>query len=61
MADLSPSIFVNPSGILCFTVVLFGRPLFTVIDVQPRFDGYDVNGNLINNDDWVWVTTLDFK
>lgn len=48
-------IFVNPSGLLCYTVVLFGRPLFTMIDVVPQFDGYDVNGDIIDENDWSYV------
>jgi len=48
-------IFVNPSGLLCYMVVLFGRPLFTMIDVVPRFDGYDVNGDIINENDWSYA------
>jgi hypothetical protein len=46
------NLFVNPHGVLCATVILFGKPLFTMIDVQPRFDGYDVEGKIINPDDW---------
>lgn len=45
-------IFVNPSGLLCYTVILFGKPLFTMIDVVPQFDGYDVIGKIINENDW---------
>lgn len=48
-------LFVNPIGVLCFTAVLFNRQLFTVIDVHPRFDGYDVNGKIINENDWIWI------
>lgn len=48
------SLFVNPKGQLCFTVSLFGTPLFTMIDVEPRFDGYDINGEVINENDWCW-------
>lgn len=47
-------IFVNPSGVLCFTVTLFGKQLWTDIDVVPKFDGYDVSGNIINENDWGW-------
>lgn len=45
-------IFINPNGVLCFTVKLFGKQLFTLIDVHPQFDGYDVNGNVINQNDY---------
>lgn len=48
-------IFVNPSGLLCYTVILFGRPLFTVIDVVPRFDGHGIDGDIINENDWIYV------
>lgn len=47
-------LFVNPKGILCVTIVLFNRQLFTMIDIVPVFDGYDVNGNIINLNDWSW-------
>lgn len=50
------NLFVNPNGKLCFTVVLFGKEIFTIIDVVPQFDGYDVNGNIINLNDWSWAT-----
>ncbi len=53
-ADVTRSVFVNPNGVLCKTVVLFGNPRFTMINVQPRFDGYDVNGNIINLNDWCY-------
>lgn len=45
---------MNPAGVLCTTVVLFGKPLYTLIGVEPRFDGYDVNGKVINPNDWCW-------
>lgn len=47
-------LFINPHGILCYTVALFGRELFTAINVTPRFDGYDVVGNIINENDFLW-------
>jgi hypothetical protein len=50
--DNISSIFINPNGVLCKTVVLFGKPKFTMINVKPRFDGYDVNGKIINQNDW---------
>jgi hypothetical protein len=50
-------LFINPNGMLCYTIILFGKPLFTMIDVQPRFDGYDVNGKVINMNDWTWIHT----
>ncbi len=46
------TLFVNPNGILCKTIVIFNRPLFTMIDVIPEIDGYDVSGKIINIDDW---------
>jgi hypothetical protein len=51
------NLFVNPNGDLCLTVVLLGKPRFTMINVQPRFDGYDVNGNIINTNDWSYEHT----
>jgi hypothetical protein len=54
MDELS-NIFINPNGKLCSTVILFDKQLFTLIDVEPRFDGYDVAGNIINLNDWVWI------
>lgn len=48
-------VFANPKGELCTTVTLFGKQLFTLLRVEPRFDGYDVAGNVINPDDWCWV------
>jgi hypothetical protein len=53
-------LFVNPSGVLCFTIVLFKKEYFTIIDVCPRFDGYDVNGNVINEHDWCWISNKIF-
>jgi len=47
-------IFINPNGVLCFAVVLFDKHIMTVIDVVPEFDGYDVHGNIINENDWGW-------
>ena len=28
-------LFVNPNGVLCYTVKLYNREIFTMIDVQP--------------------------
>ena len=50
------SIFVNHKGVLCCTVILFGKEVLTCIDVEPMFDGYDINGNIINANDWNWVS-----
>ena len=49
------AVFANPKGELCTTVTLFGKQLFTLLRVEPRFDGYDVAGNIINPDDWCWI------
>ena len=53
--DQSNTIFINPNGVLCKTIVLFGKPILTMIDVCPSFDGYDVNGKIINEFDWLWI------
>lgn len=47
-------IFVNPNGVLCHAVILFGKHIMTEIDVVPEFDGYDINGNIINESNWGW-------
>ena len=47
-------LFINPNGQLCYTVILFGKSLFTMVGVEPQFDGYDINGNIINLEDWSW-------
>lgn len=49
------SVFVNPKGKLCKTVILFGKPLMTMIDITPKFDGYDVRGKVINENDFSFV------
>lgn len=48
-------LFVNPNGQLCFEVRLFNKALFTMIDVEPQFDGYDVGGNILNFEDFSYV------
>jgi hypothetical protein len=48
-------LYVNPNGELCSKVILFGKHLFDILRVEPRFDGYDVNGNIINENDWAWI------
>lgn len=53
--DIAGNVFINPNGVLCKTSVLFGTPKFTMINIQPRFDGYNVNGNIINQNDWSYV------
>ena len=52
MINTLSEVFVNPNGVLCKTVLLFGKPKFTMINVCPRFDGYDINGQIINVNDW---------
>jgi hypothetical protein len=47
--------FVSPTGYYCFTVSMFGKQLFTLINVHPRFDGYSIDGKVINENDWGWV------
>jgi hypothetical protein len=56
--NVTSSVFINPNGVLCKTVVLLGKARFTMINVQPRFDGYDVNGNIINLNDWCYEHCL---
>ena len=48
-------LFINKHGKLCYEVRLFNKPIFTMIDVSPQFDGYDVNGNIINIHDWSFI------
>jgi hypothetical protein len=47
-----PKLFINPNGVLCNNVIMFGKHLFTMIDVYPVFDGYDINGDIIDVNDW---------
>ena len=47
--------FINPNGILCATIVLFGKELFTMIDISFEFMGEDVNGDIINHDDYLAI------
>ncbi len=49
------TIFINPKGILCKTIELFGKPVLTMIDICPSFDGYNVRGEIINEFDWLWI------
>jgi len=51
MSEAVPKLFINPNGVLCNTVIMFGKPFFTIIDVYPVFDGYDVNEDVRNIDD----------
>ncbi len=48
-------IFINPNGVLCVTIFFFEKPFLTKIDISPKFDGYDVNGKIINESDWIWI------
>lgn len=52
---ISDRLFLNPKGKLCVTFCLFGKPRYTKIDVQPVFDGLDINGRIINMEDWSYV------
>ena len=54
--EILSDLFINPNGVLCREVVLFGTAKYSMINVRPVFDGYDVNGKIINNKDFHWET-----
>ena len=45
--DEKSNLFINPNGVLCYTVEIYKQKLFTMIDVQPYL--FDKRGCI---EDW---------
>lgn len=49
-------LFVNPRGVLCKSLKFYTLR-WTSIDVSPVFEGWSVDGRVLNENDWSWINT----
>lgn len=53
--------YIDGSGRLCSDLFIFKRYLFTLVNVDFVFEGTDISGNIINDEDFSVVGTKMYK
>lgn len=48
------STFINPNGVLCRTIWMFGKPKYTMLNVYIRYHGMNQTDYQINREDNYW-------